>query len=47
MNQPLKQWLTGKKEGNTKLWISPERKELFRWKKTFLIVFEELSFGEK
>ena len=33
---------------NTKIWISRERKELFRWnKKTFFIIFEELSFGEK
>ena len=33
---------------NTKIWISRERKELFRWnKKTFFIVFEGLSFGEK
>ena len=32
----------------TKTWISWEQKELFRWKKkTFFIVFEELSFGEK
>ena len=31
-----------------KLKISQERKELFRWnKKTFFIVFERLSFGEK
>ena len=34
--QPLKQWLTGRKrgeDGNTKMWISRERKELFRWNK--------------
>ena len=33
LNQPLKQWLTGKKRGedeNTKIQISQERKELFR-----------------
>ena len=34
------------KTGNTKIWISRERKELFRWKKKHLIVFEGLSFGE-
>ena len=33
---------------NTKIGISWEWKELFRWnKKTFLIVFEGLSFGKK
>ena len=34
--QPLKQWLTGRKrgeDGNTKIWISRERKKLFRWSK--------------
>ena len=34
--QPLKQWLTGRKreeDGNTKIWISREQKELFRWNK--------------
>ena len=49
--QPLKQWMTGRKrgeDGNTQFWISQERKELFKWsKKTFSIVFEGLSFGEK
>ena len=33
LNQPLKQWLTGKKRGedeNTKIGISRERKELFK-----------------
>ena len=33
LDQPLKEWLTGKKigeDGNTKIWISGERKELFR-----------------
>ena len=42
-DQPLKQWLTGKKrgaDGNTKNWISWERK-------AFFIVFEGLSLGEK
>ena len=36
LNQPLKQWLTGKKKAEweiTKIWISGERKELFRWNK--------------
>ena len=49
LDQPLKQWLTGRKrgeDGNTKTWISQEWKELFRWnKKIFFIVFEGLSFG--
>ena len=43
MDQALKQWLTGRKweeDGNTKIWISQEREELF-------MVFEGLSFGEK
>ena len=48
-DQPLKQWLTGRKrgeDGNIKNWISQKRKELFIWnKKTFFIVFEELTFG--
>ena len=43
--------LTGEKRGedeNTKIWISQERKELFRWKKkTVFIDFEGLSFVEK
>ena len=33
LDQPLKQWLTGRKRGedrNTKIPISQERKELFR-----------------
>ena len=35
-------------DGNTKIWISREWKELFSWnKKHFFIVFEGLSFGEK
>ena len=36
LDQPLKQWLTGEKrreDENTKIWISRERKELFRWNK--------------
>ena len=39
LDQPLKQWLTGEKRGedeNTKIWISRERKELFRWNKKYL-----------
>ena len=35
----LKQWLTGRKkgeDGNTKIWISQERKEFFRWNKKHL-----------
>ena len=51
MDQPLKQLLTGEKRGedeNAKIWISRERKELFRWnEKTFFIVFKGLSFGGK
>ena len=34
LDQPLKQRLTGRKrgeDGNTKIWISREQKELFRW----------------
>ena len=49
-DQALKQWLTGRKrgeDGNTKNWISWERKELFRGNKKHFIVFEGLSFGEK
>ena len=35
-------------DGNTKIWVSRERKEIFRWnKKYFFVVFEELSFREK
>ena len=36
LDQPLKQWLTDRKrgeDGNTKIWISQERIELFRWNK--------------
>ena len=51
MDQPQKQLLTGEKRGedeNAKIWISRERKELFRWnEKTFFIVFKGLSFGGK
>ena len=51
MNQPLKQLLTGKKkeeDENTKSWLSRERKDPFKLnKKTFFIVFDGLSFGEK
>ena len=52
MDQALKQWLTRRKiaEGvvNTKIWISRERKEIFRWNKNISsMVFEGLSFGEK
>ena len=36
-------------DGNTKTWISQERKDLFRWYKKYLniIVSEGLSFGEE
>ena len=35
-------------DGNAKIWISREQKELFRWnKKTSFLVFEGLSLGEK
>ena len=50
LDQALKQWQTGKKigeGGNTKIWLSREGKELFRWNKKSFIVFEGLSFGEK
>ena len=36
LDQPLKQWLTGKKRGgdwNIKIWISQQGKELFRLNK--------------
>ena len=46
-----KQWLKVRKrgeDGNTKIWISQERKEVLRWNKQhFFIVFEGLSFCEK
>ena len=38
--QPLTQWLTRRKRGedrNTKIWISREQKELFRWYKKFFL----------
>ena len=38
----LKQWQTGKKigeGGNTKIWLSREGKELFRWNKKYLSSF--------
>ena len=38
LDQPLKQWLTGKKRGiewNTEIWIYGEQKELFRWNKKY------------
>ena len=42
----LKQWPTERKtgEGNTKIWISREWKELFRWNKK---LFKGLSIGGK
>ena len=42
LGQPLKYWLTGEERGedeNTKIWISQERKELFRWNKKHLSKF--------
>ena len=36
LDQPVKQWLAGRKRGedeNTKTWISWEQKEPFRWNK--------------
>ena len=51
LDQALKEGLTRRKRGenrNTKIWISWERKDLFKLnKKTSFIVFEGLSFGEK
>ena len=50
LNQPLKQWLTDKKEGKTKIqkfeYLENENSFLDE-AKTFFIVFEGLSFGEK
>ena len=41
-------WKKWKERGkNRKIWISQERKELFRWSKKHFSVFEGLSFGEK
>ena len=39
----------GKKgeDGKTKIWISREGNELFRWNKKHFSVFEWLSFGKK
>ena len=42
MDQALKQWLTGRKrgeDGNTKIWLSRVRKELFRWNKKHFSYF--------
>ena len=42
LDQTLKQWLTGRKRGeggNTKIWISRERKELSRWNKNIFRSF--------
>ena len=36
-----------REDGNTKTWLSRERKELFRWNKKLFIAFKVLSFGEK
>ena len=36
-----------REDGNAKIWISWERKKLFRWNKKYFSVFEGLSFGEK
>ena len=34
-------------DGNAKIWISWDQKELFTWKKkTFFVVLEGLSFGD-
>ena len=35
------------REKITKIWIFPERKELFWWNKTFFIVFEGPLFGKR
>ena len=35
------------RENITKIWISGEWKELFRWNKKHFMAFEGLSFGEK
>ena len=35
------------KEKYTKIWISRDWKELYRWNKKHFIVFKGLSFGEK
>ena len=36
-----------REDASTKIWISREQNELFRWKKALFIAFEELLFGEK
>ena len=50
LDQPLKQWLTGKKEGKTKIqkfkYLKNEKSFLDEIK-TFFMNFEGLSFGEK
>ena len=45
----LKQWPAGRMRGgrNTKNWMFRKRKESFRWKKPFFIVFEGLLFVKK
>ena len=44
---PFESGKCGKEEKKPpKIWISRERKELFRWNKKHFIVFEGLSFGE-
>ena len=51
LNQPLKEWLTGKKEGKTKIqkfeYFENKKSFLDQIKKTFFIVFEGPSFSEK
>ena len=50
LDQPLKQWLRGRKGGeveNAITWISREWKEFFRWNKKHFSVFKGLPFGEK
>ena len=50
MNQPLRQWLTGKKKGedrNSKFENLEYEKSFFDEIKKFFIVFEWISFGEK
>ena len=47
-NQPLKQWLTGRKRGEIqKFEYLEDEKSFLDEIKTFFIVFEGLSFGEK
>ena len=36
-----------REDENTKIWISWEQKDLFRWNKNIFYSFEGLSFGEK